>query len=1058
LTLWDRMPAHDWEIEEAEEEGVVIHSSLGPKKIIVKDGKVAGLETIACISVYDKDRKFVPKFDESKPAPTIVGDTLIIAIGQRSDLTGFEEIDAERGIIKVDKITLRTNIQNIFAGGDIVRGPASVVEAVADGNEAAISIERYLSGKDLKEGRGIEEEKIKEIHGEPVKEPRQIMSKAMPNERKKNFSEVELGFTEDMAIAEAKRCLSCSICSECLQCKVACKAEAIDYEQKEEILDLNVGSLIVTSGYEIFNPSQKSEYGYGRYKNVLSSLEFERLLSASGPTGGVLLRPSDNAHPNKIAFIQCVGSRDEKIGKGYCSAVCCMYATKEAIIAQEHSPGLKTTIFFMDMRAFGKEFDDYYEKAKEEHGVNYVRCRVPYIDELPNKNLRIKYESENGALKEEEFDMVILSVGLQPSEEAKKLATQLGIKLNQYGFCETSVFSPLDTSKEGIYVSGAFSSPKDIPETVAQASGAAAKASALISSERGKLVVAKEYPPEIDVSAQEPRIGAFICHCGINIGGVVNVPEVVEYAKTLPNVVYAEHNLYTCSQDTQRLIKEKIKEHNLNRVIVASCTPRTHEPLFRDTIREAGLNPYLFEMANIRDQCSWVHMNLPKEATEKAKELVRMIVAKARLIQPLKKATIPVNNSALVIGGGISGITASIELADQGFETYLIEKEAFLGGNARKLVHLPTGEKPKEKLEELIKKLEKNKKIHVYTNAEILNLEGYIGNFKTKIRHSGKEEEIEHGIIIVATGAQEYKPKEYLYGKHPNIVTQLEFEELLEKGKGINGKNYVMIQCVGSRNEERSYCSRVCCTNAITNALELKKRNQKANVYVLYRDIRTYGFKEEFFKEAREKGVIFIRYEDEEDKKPIVEIEGEKLKVIARDEILDKKIAIKPDYLILSPAILPNQDNEKLSKLLKIPLSKDKFFLEAHMKLRPLDFATEGIFLCGLAHSPKFIDECIYQACGAAARASTILSKNVVEVEGMVSSVNEDLCSACRTCEFICPYGAIKVDPEKMKAVVTEVLCKGCGTCAAACPKKAANLRHFTDEQLLAQISALAEV
>ncbi|MEM2104951.1 MAG: CoB--CoM heterodisulfide reductase iron-sulfur subunit A family protein [Candidatus Bathyarchaeia archaeon] len=854
---------------------------------------------------------------------------------------------------------------------------------------------------------------------------------------------------------DREKCIGCGTCYE------ICKAKAVAYDQQDSEATLKVGSIILAPGFEPFDARLKTEYGYGRYPNVVTSIEFERILSASGPYGGLVVRPSDGEIPKKIAFIQCVGSRDYQLGNTYCSAACCMYGMKEAVIAKEHTPTkLEPTIFYMDLRAYGKEFDAYYNRAREEWGIKFVRSRVAGVTEDPlTGNLFVHYV-EDETPKTEEFDMVVLSIGMQPPKGAEKLAKALGIKLNKYNYCETGHFTPLETSKPGIFVCGAFSAPKDIPESVAQASGAAAKAMNVVATERGKLVTVKEYPSERNVSQEEPRIGVFVCHCGINIGGVVNVPEVVEYAKTLPYVVYAEANLYTCSQDTQKLIREKIQQHNLNRVVVASCTPRTHEPLFRETVQEAGLNPYLFEMTNIRDQCSWVHMHEPKEATEKAKDLVRSIVAKAKLLKPLKKPEISVTPVGLVIGGGVSGMTAALELARQGFEVHLVEREKELGGHLRTIHYLlEKGEDPKERLNALIREVMENEKIHVHLDSEVAEVSGFVGNFKSKIKnHSGKEEEVEHGVVIVATGATEYKPKEYLYGKDPRVMTQHELEEKLANGK-FKAKNVVMIQCVGARNEERPNCSRICCGQAIKNALKIKELSPETEVYVLFKDICSYGFKEDYYREAAQKGVLFINYEDE--RKPQVANDDGKLKVSFWEPVLKETVEIEPDFLILSAATIPNPDNKRIAEKLKVPLTKDGFFLEAHMKLRPVDFATEGVFLCGMAHSPKYIDESIAQACAAAARATTILSKLTLEMEGIVANVNEDLCSGCRICEYLCPYGAIEMKEKdgKLTAHVIEALCKGCGACGTACPTKAIIMGHFTTEEILAQVkAALVEV
>ncbi len=839
-------------------------------------------------------------------------------------------------------------------------------------------------------------------------------------------------------------------CIKCRLCEKICPAKAVDFDQQPETIKVNVGSVILAPGFEEFDPHLKSEYGYGKFLNVVSSIELERMMNASGPFGGKIVRPFDGKIPRKIAFIQCVGSRDAQLGNNYCSAACCMYAIKEAVIAKEHSSTpLNCKIFFMDMRAYGKEFDAYYERAKGEWQIGFVRSRVASVTEDPlTGNLFLHYV-EDEEPKVEEFDMVVLSVGMKPPKNVEKLASITGIKLNKYNFCETDTFSPVETSKPGVFVCGAFSGPKDIPESVAQSSGAASKAMCVIASERGKLVRKREFPPERDVSEEEPRVGVFVCHCGVNIGSVVNVPEVVKYAKTLPNVAYAEENLYTCSQDAQKLIAEKIRQRNLNRVVVASCTPRTHETLFRETVQEAGLSPYLFEMANIRDQCSWVHMHEHEKATEKAKDLVGAMVAKARLLKPLKKPMISVTPVGLVIGGGVAGMTAALELSKQGYEVHLVEKEKELGGHLRKIHYmLEKGDDPHEKLEALTKAVMENGKIHVHTCAEVVDVYGFVGNFKTRIKpQKGKEIEIDHGIVIVATGAVEYEPTEYLYGKDPRVMTQHELEEQIANGK-FKAKNVVMIQCVGARTKEKPNCSRICCGQAVKNALKIKEVSPETEVYVLYKDVRTYGFKEDYYREASAQGVLFINYEDE--KSPQVVNDKGQLKVTFWEPVVRKEIEINPDAVVLSAATVSNPSNKRIAEMLKVPLTKDGFFLEAHMKLRPVDFATDGVFLCGMAHWPKYIDESISQACAAAARAATILSKQTLEAEGIVSHVDENLCISCGLCISICPYSAISKN-DKGTAEVNEVLCKGCGTCAASCPERAITMRQFTDEQLVAQ-------
>ncbi|UCE38493.1 MAG: FAD-dependent oxidoreductase [Thermoplasmata archaeon] len=1049
------MPAHKEEIQQAKEEGITFKFLTNPQQLL-RRGKDTCLQ---CVKM-----KLGTPDESGRRKPLVIKDSefdincdyVIFAIGQEVDVSSLKKNKIKLNkseLIEVDPVTLQTSQKDVFAGGDAVSGPASAVEAIAAGHDAAISIDRYLNKEDMRKGRGEKECKKAEI---PPEAPRFQLKRESPSylpikQRMKSFNEVDQGISKDRVVREAQRCLNCEGCCECLQCVLHCESDAIDQSMKETTETLDVGAIIVASGFDLFDPSQKEEYGHGKYENVVTSKELERYLSASGPTAGHVIRRSDSKEPKNIAFIQCVGSRDENSNE-YCSSVCCMYAIKQAIIAQEHTSGLKTHLFFMDIRAFGKEFDDYYIRAEKEHGVNFTRCRIPSIEEDPEtKDLIITY-LENEERKQKVFDMVVLSCALEPLKSSKELSDKLGIDLNEYGFFKTNLFSPLETSKPGIYVTGTSSGPKDIPMTVTDASGAAAKASCIISSERHSLETFKEYPPERDTASEVPRIGVFVCRCGINIGAYVDVSSVVKYAKTLPNVVHTEEFIHSCSHDTQIRIIDIIKKHKLNRVVVSACTPRTHEQLFQSTLREAGLNPHLFEMTNIREQCSWVHMKEPEKATEKAKDLIKMAVSKAQLDQPLTREKLPVIPKGLVIGGGLSGMTAALELAEQGFETYLIERENDLGGSLRKTYFLLGNEDPQELLQSLKKKVNNNKRIRVFTNAEIKDVHGHIGDFTTRISIDGKEEkELKHGIIIVATGAKEYEPIEYLYGHDDRVLTKWELEEKLVKG-GFSAKNVVMIQCVGCRNEERTYCSRVCCGDAIKNALKIKEISPETNIYILYKDIRTYGFREKYYKEAAEKGVLFIRYDDET--KPIV-TNKDGLKVSIMEPILRSLIILKPDMIVLSNAMLPQDGAKALSQILKVHTTKDGFFLEAHMKLRPVDFVRDGVFLCGKAHSPKYIEECIVQASAAAARAITILSKDKIESEAVVSVVIEDLCSGCGFCIEACPYLAIEL--KDGKAQVDAASCKGCGSCASTCPSGAIEQKGFKKEQIISMIDAAAK-
>ncbi len=867
------------------------------------------------------------------------------------------------------------------------------------------------------------------------------------------------------AVIDKEHCTYFVKGGKCRVCQILCPAKAVDFNMPDKMIDISVGSIIISSGLKTFDPHLKTVFGYGKYANVIKSIELERILNASGPFQGHLVRPSDRKEPQKLAFIQCVGSRDIKSGNAYCSSVCCVYAIKEAILMKEHNRSLDCTIFYMDMRTFGKGFEAYYKRAKEKYGIKFKRAMVGEITELSeSKNLLVKYEDEDGNLNRENFDMVILSVGLRPDENAKKLAEILNLELSEFNFVKSIPFSPIETAQPGIFVCGTASSPKDIPETVTEASAAAQKAIELIKEERHKLTRKVEYPGEIDVSGEQPRIGVFVCHCGINIAGTVKIMEVVEYAKTLPNVVYAENNLYSCSDDSQQHIKEMVEKHKLNRVVVAACTPRTHEPLFQETIREKGLNKFLLEFTNIRDQCSWVHSQEPEQATEKAKDLVRMACARASHLEALPTITIPVTQSGLIIGGGISGMNAALSLANQGYKVYLVEKQGELGGNARHLIYTIDGRNIKEYLDSLIQKVETHPDITVHKNSNIESVNGYIGNFQTRVKKqeagNKKQEiiEIEHGVIIIATGATEYKPVEYHYGKDPRIITQRELEKFLFDHQTITPSDYktvVMIQCVGSRDNERKYCSRICCSEAIKNSLLIKQKNPETEAIIFYKDMRTYGLNEIFYQKARDAGVVFIRYDDEF--KPEISSHNGKLVVKAREPILNEEIELPADLVVLSAGTVPNESNREIAQLLKVPLNEDGFFLEAHMKLRPVDFATDGIFICGMAHSPKTIDESIVQAQAAASRAGIVLSKDTIEVLPAVAKVDAEKCIGCGICETLCAYQAheLKKTDKGYRSEVISAYCKGCGSCAASCPQHAILMKHFTNDQIMAMVEAV---
>ena len=848
----------------------------------------------------------------------------------------------------------------------------------------------------------------------------------------------------------------------CQICAGVCQHHAIDLNQKARKVEIKVGAVVLSPGYEVFDPAVRNDFGYGKIKNVVTSLEFERILSATGPFEGEIKRPSDGKHPHRIAWIQCVGSRQViPGGNSYCSSVCCAYTQKQVILAKDHNAELDATVFHNDIRAFGKDFERYYQRAANLPDVRFIRSYVSIGSEIPgSKNVTIRYSTDTDGVKEEEFDMVVLSVGMAAPKDGKDLAAKFGIELDARGFCKANPLNPLETSRPGVFVSGAFLGPADIPEAVVSASGAAAMCGQLLAYHRGKLSREREYPPERDVSEEEPKVGVFVCHCGANIGRVVNVPQVVHFASKLKNVVHAQESLFACSTDNAQQISDVIREKGLNRVVIAACTPRTHEPLFRDTVREGGINQYFFDMANIREHCAWVHSKEKDLATEKAMDIVKMSVARTSLLQPLQEIELPVNKTVLIIGGGLAGMTAALNMAEQGFEAYLLEKDADLGGMARRLHYTLEGMDVQAFINDLARKVYRHPSIHVLTGSVIKEVTGYVGNFTTRLQAEGRKREIRHGAVIIATGAEEHKPTEYLYGKDERVLTLLELEgRIAKKDEAVEkAQSMVMIQCVGCRTAEKNYCSRVCCSQSIKNALKLKESAPDREITIIFRDMRTYGFKEDYYREAASKGVRFIRYEPED--KPLVEAatEGGRkfLRVTIHDPILGQKLALEADFVGLAAAVVSSSTSQELSRMFKVPLNPDGFFQEAHVKLRPVDFSADGVFLCGTAHYPKHLTETISQAYGAAGRAINVLSKNSVTATGAICDVNESACVACGACISACTYDAIDFHDTTMgkKAHVNAILCKGDGLCNAKCPTGAIFLNHYTDEEIFSQIEA----
>jgi heterodisulfide reductase subunit A len=842
-------------------------------------------------------------------------------------------------------------------------------------------------------------------------------------------------------------------CTHCGECVKVCGPGAIDLDMKEEEETIGVGAILLGFGFEPFWAERKGEYGFGRYENVLTSIQFERMLSTSSPTQGFPVRISDGKKMEKIAFVQCVGSRDPSCGQDHCSTICCMYATKQAMIAKERSPHLAVTFFYMDIRPMGKDYERYYEKAKAEYRIEYERSAISSIKELQQtKNLLITYVKEDGTFEEKEFDAVVLSVGFTPPQAIKDLALRMGLRLNRQGFCETDEFSPAQTSVKGIFVGGAFRGPRDIPETVVEGSSAAAAAASFLSPNPFSPLV-KEYPAEGALIDEIPKIGVFICHCGEELKKSLSIPDLAKGTREFREVVHIEEVNLACLPGDLDLIKRKIGEHGLNRIVVAGCSEREIRGAVEEMAKGIGFNPFLIEYANIREQCAFVHEDDPKLATEKAMALIRMATERARRVQPIRKGKQKVKKSGLVIGGGVAGMTASLRLAEQGYEVSLIEREKELGGNLRESFYTLKGSDPQTLLKSLVSQIEGNEKIHLYCEAEVLGFETKNGNYQTKIRHQHEEKVLDQGALIIATGGKEISPKGYLYGEDPRVITQRQLEKMIHLKDGTlkDIHSLVMIQCVGSRDEEHPYCSRICCGHAVKNALRLKESYPHVDIYVLYRDVRTYGFYETYYHEARGKGVIFIRYDLEN--RPELTLKNGSLQVSLFDPAMGSQTTLPADRIVLSTGIEPNSHQE-LARIFGVELNADGFFMEANPKSAPLDSVDRGKFYCGLCHSPNFMEDVISQGNAAAARAGAFLSKEVLEEKAYLAYVIKRLCCGCGLCVTVCPYGARVLNEEEGKAEVISGLCQGCGSCVVACRNAASQQRNFEKELNLAVLNA----
>jgi heterodisulfide reductase subunit A len=824
----------------------------------------------------------------------------------------------------------------------------------------------------------------------------------------------------------------------CYRCVEACLPKCIDFNMKPlKKYEEKTRSIVVTTGFDLLDPALLKEYGYGQHPDVLTSIEYERILNSAGPTDGNIIRPSNHKEPESILFILCVGSRDQRLCP-YCSRVCCMYTAKEAIQSVDH--GIKNvTILYMDIRAYGKGFDEFYHRSMEE-GVKYIRGRPAKID-TTGQNLKITYENtDEMKLMKEKFDLVVLATALLPAQGTSYLAKVLGIDLDSDGFIktmETQGFQ-VGTSRSGIYVSGCSSGPKDIPDSVTEASAAAAAAMTHVKNRNWpKEVFEETIPPD-----GEPKIGVFVCDCGSNIAGVADVPDIVKYAEKLDNVVHSEELMFACAGTTQATISDTIKEKGINRLVVAACSPKTHNPTFQRVCMRAGLNKYLLEMSNIRNHNTWVHKKFPVEATEKSKDMISMAVEKAKLLTPLQEIELPLVQKALVVGAGIAGITAATNLSKQGFETHLVERTNSVGGLLKKLDKLaPSGESAEVLLSRMEKELASSN-AHVHLNTNVETVSGTVGNFHVQLSDKTK---LDVGAIILAYGSYPYIPIGFEYGKSSNVITNVELEDTLEKREE---NNITFLSCVGSRINDQG-CSRYCCQSMIYQAIRLIELGKR--VTILHKGIRTFSrHAEEMYYEACKRGVIFIQYPESHDPEKDVSFNDDK--IVVTDEYLGSKIAIPTDLLILVVGLRP-PDDHSMADMLKVSKTEDEFLLELHPKLAPIEAAVHGVFLAGSVRGPLLADEAVSQGLGAAAKAVDLLAKGLVIKEPHTARINPEVCTGCHLCTTVCPYNAIEGEKKETHKVV-EASCMSCGTCAAECSFGAITMPGFTDDQIFNQIDA----
>ena len=845
-------------------------------------------------------------------------------------------------------------------------------------------------------------------------------------------------------------------CTRCGACVEACPRDAVDLEMQPATEVFHVGAVVVSPGFAPFDPHLRPEYGFGRYRNVLSAIQFERMVSFSGASGGRLLRPSDGRPARRIAFVQCVGSRDEKVGRPWCSSVCCMYTAKQASLALQLDPQAEATVFFMDIRTFGKEFDRYFARAEARERLRFRRCMLSTVKEAPSGDLTLFYTDEGGRHRAEAFDLLVLAVGFGPPEEASELAQALGMDLTPLGFPATQPFAPLAASRPGIVLSGAFREPKDIPETVVEAAAAAGMAVRWLGRPEPAPEPAEVEPRPWD--EEPPRVGVFLCDCP-DLQEALPLDRLAEAAQGLRDVAWVEKVPALCQDGAWDRLVQAVEQRKLNRVVVGGCSPREVADDLAGMARRTRLALACTEAVNLREQVAWLHPGDGEGALAHALEALRMAVGRLRRVPDLRRTTQPTaargdlaapTAAVLVVGGGLAGMTAALALAEWGIPVHLVEQAPVLGGLLRRIRRTPDGREVRPFLEDLVRRVEAAEGLTLHLGTRLVRTEGEPGRYRSLLRGPGGEEAwVDHGAAIVATGGREGETSRYLRGRHPRVLTQLELEERLAEGTLERPGLVAMVQCAGQRGQERAYCSRFCCTEAVKNALALKERFPEAQVAIFYQEMRTYGFHELLYRQAREQGVLFVRYEPG-DPPEVREGEDGRLQVTARDPVLGEVLRLEADWVVLSTGAAPG-DHAPLAEALGVSLDGNGFFQEVHPKMRPVDLARPGIYVCGLAQGPRLMDEVMVQAWGAAARAAAFL-RRVPKVPATRVVVNEKLCSGCELCVRACPYDARRVDLETRRAYVVQSLCQGCGVCAVVCPNKATQQVGYEHAAVLAAI------